>query len=112
MAGEFTAFLKAKTQEGLDRFASQIEGELKAACPVDSGEARRSIHIEKVSETGRFIGGTNLHLFFADQGNAQRRSTIYPKKARALHFKDGTYHAYASTYQGKHFVAAVANRHR
>ena len=96
----------------LDRVSQQIEGELKAECPKRSGEAAASIHIEETGELSRFVGGTNAHLYFADEGNNQRLGTIYPVRAKALRFTDGSFHASASTYEGKHFVRAVADRHR
>ena len=96
----------------LDRVAQVILGELKAECPVRSGEARASIGITRVSDYVRSVGGTNSHLYFADQGNNQRLRTILPVRAQALRFTDGTYHPSASTYSGKHFFRAVANRHR
>lgn len=103
--------------------ADTIEGELKAACPRRSGEARRAIHQEKVSDFVIRIGGVNDHLFFADQGNNQSLSYFGGKRnrlapnftgsgSRALHFKDGSWHTYASTYEGKHFVKKVADMHR
>lgn len=95
----------------LDRVASVIEGELKAACPKRSGEAASSIGIEGGGVIRR-IGGTNDHLFFADQGNNQSMRVIRPVRAKALRFNDGSLHARARTYEGKHFVAEVASRHR
>lgn len=103
--------VKVAITDELDRVSELIEGELKAECPVRSGEARNSIHIEPTGEFERFVGGTNLHLYFADEGNNQSRGTIYPVRAKALRFTDGTFHASASTYEGKHFVKAVASRH-
>ena len=60
--------VRAITLEQMRELAQTIEGELKAECPVKSGEARRSIHIEEIDDTHIFVGGTNEHLFFADQG--------------------------------------------
>ena len=98
--------------EELDRVAEMIEGELKNACPSKTGRARSAIHTEHTGEYERFVGGTDLHLYFADEGNNQRLGTIYPVRARALRFTDGSFHASASTYEGRHFVKAVADRHR
>lgn len=100
--------------------AKRIEGELKAECPVRSGEARRSIHIEKLGDYKYRIGGANLHLYYADQGNGGSseiitstrkydRNGVPPGK---LKFSDGSFHPYARGYDGKHFVKEVANRHR
>ena len=98
--------------QSMDELASTIEGELKAECPKRSGQAVSAIHIERPSEYLRRIGGTDSHLFFADQGNNQRVNVILPVRAKALQFTDGTFHAKAGTYNGKHFVRTVANRHR
>ena len=102
----------AITREQMLELAQTIQGELKAECPVRSGEARGAIHIEEIDEEHIFVGGANSHLFFADQGNNQSMRTIRPVRAKALHFSDGTFHPKASTYKGKHFVKAVADRHR
>lgn len=100
----------ASVVQQMGDIAGVIEGELKGACPVRSGEARDAIHQEQVSEFVIRIGGINDHLYFADQGNGHR--IIYPVKAKALHFSDGSFHNRANPYPGKHFVRAVANRHR
>ena len=99
-------------REQLDDLAAEIESELKAECPKQTGEAASAIHIETPDENTRLIGGTNTHLFFADQGNNQSKRIIYPVRAKALRFTDGSFHGSASTYEGKHFVREVANRHR
>ena len=104
--------VEATIVKKLDEVSQQIEGELKAACPKRSGEAANSIHIQHEGQYARFVGGTNSHLYFADEGNNQRLGTIYPVRAKALRFTDGTFHASASTYEGKHFVKEVADRHR
>ena len=96
----------------LDRVASVIEGELKEECPKRTGQAAASIGISAPNEFTRRIGGVNDHLFFADQGNGQSVKVIRPVRARALRFNDGTFHAKANTYEGKHFVEKVAARHR
>ena len=115
--------VRAITLEQMRELAQTIEGELKAECPVKSGEARRSIHIEEIDDTHIFVGGTNEHLFFADQGNKQKYSYFggrrnpnapnYQRRgSRVLKFSDGSIHTYARTYEGKHFVKEVADRHR
>lgn len=96
----------------LDRVASVIDGELKSECPKRSGRAAGSIGISAPSAVTRRIGGTDLHLFFADQGNNQRLGVIRPVRAQALRFDDGSFHARSRTYEGSHFVREVANRHR
>lgn len=110
-------------KEQMRELAETIEGELKAECPVRSGEAKTSIHIEEIDDEHVFVGGKNEHLFFADQGNAQKYRRFGGKANRrapnyagsgstVLVFNDGSVHPYASTYKGKHFVKEVADRHR
>lgn len=104
--------------------ASQILDELKAECPKDTGHTAERIKImgkgenATVSVGGRGlltnvrIGSTDLSAYYADQGNGGRGRIIRPKEAQALHLKDGSYRAFVHGYNGSHFVARVANRHR
>lgn len=114
--------VRAITKEQMMELAQTIQGELKAACPSDTGAARASIHIEEEGEYRIFVGAhasfppdgndPGTHLYYADQGNGGRGRTIYPTRYKALHLKDGSYRALVHGYEGKHFIAAVANRHR
>lgn len=110
--------------EQMAEIADTIEGELKDACPVRSGEARRAIHTTQLTDTSYRIGGRNLHLYYADQGNDKSGGRIYPK-GKALAFegwgpyagkgknKDGKYVLPSvSAYEGHGFVKEVADRHR
>ena len=113
-------------EKRLDTVAMQIQHELKQACPKRSGEAASSVHIEVVDGFTRRIGSTNLHFYFADQGNRQKYSYFGGKRNKAapnykgngspvLVFEDGSVHPYASTYyhEGRQgFVKRVADRHR
>ena len=104
--------VKTAAMEQMRQIAQKINGELKAECPKRSGQAAGAIHIEQTGEMSYRIGGTDDHLFFADQGNNQSKSVIYPVRAKALRFTDGSFHPQASTYEGHHFVKKVADRHR
>ena len=114
--------VRAITKEEMNRLARIIQDELKAACPVDSGMAVRSIHIEVEDDNHIFVGAHasfppngndgGTHLYYADQGNGGGGRIIYPTRYKALHLKDGSYRAYVHGYSGKHFIRAVANRHR
>lgn len=104
--------VQAIAREQMLGIANTINGELKAECPVQSGEAQASIHVEKTGDTSYRIGAANLHLFFADQGNNQSRAIIYPVKKKALKFTDGSLHGSARTYEGSHFVEKVADKYR
>lgn len=110
----------AVTREEMTRLADTIEVELRAECPRRSGEAARSIHIEPIDDYHIFVGGANLHLYYADQGNGGSgriikstrkydRNGVPPGK---LKFSDGSFHTYAHGYNGSHFVKKVADRHR
>jgi len=101
----------------MDKLAQRIQYELKSACPKRTGEAATSIGISAPSEFTRRIGGVNDHLFFADQGNNQSKSRIYPKNAKALPISGSSgqwiaFRAHVSTYEGSHFVRDVADKHR
>ena len=112
--------VRAITKEGMRELANTIEVELRAECPKRSGEAVRSIRIEEIDENHIFIGGSNLHLYYADQGNGGsgriiRSTRPVDRNGRPpgkLKFSDGSFHTYAHGYTGKHFVRAVADRHR
>ena len=114
--------VRAITREEMRQLAVTIEGELKAECSSDSGAARASIHIEEIDEAHIFVGAHasfppngddgGTHLYYADQGNGGRGRIIRPTSYRALHLKDGSYRASVHGYEGKHFIKAVADRHR
>ena len=111
--------------------ANQILGELKAACPKDSGAAAGSIHI--MGKNGGDVGisaqglitsvriGANvnwgnhedggLHLYYANYGNGGPGRRIWPTRSRALNTKHG-YYGMVHGYNGSHFIEAVASRHR
>ena len=109
------------TRQRMHELAETIEGELKAECPVRTGEARNSIGIQEIDDTHIFVGGENLHLYYADQGNKKgsRGGRIYPK-GKALSFWGsksryvGKHYVVPSVraYDGAHFVREVADRHR
>lgn len=112
--------VRAITKQGMMELADTIEVELRSECPRRSGEAARSIGIEPIDDYHIFVGGSNLHLYYADQGNGGSRRII--KSTRPydrngvppgkLKFSDGTFHTSARGYNGKHFVKMVADRHR
>lgn len=114
----------AITNKAMNTEANQILGELRAECPKDSGKTAASFRImgkgedATVSVGGRGlitnvrIGSTELSALYADQGNGGKGRIIYPTQAQALHLKDGSYRASVHGYEGSHFVAKVASRHR
>ena len=114
--------VRAITKEQMRELAVTIQGELKGACPSDTGAARGSIQIEEEGEDRIFVGAhasfprngddPGTHLYYADQGNDGRSREIYPTRYKALHLKDGSYRGMVHGYDGKHFIKAVADRHR
>lgn len=104
-------------EKRLDTVAMQIQHELKQACPKRSGEAASSVHIEVVDGFTRRIGSTNLHFYFADQGNGsggipksgdRKVMPISGNRGQWIAFRTGPF----KNYEGKHFVKEVADRHR
>lgn len=116
--GKFAELLLTTTEKSLDELAQRINFDLKRACPRRSGQAAQSIHIEKPSRLTRFIGSSDEHLYFADQGNKPGHGgMIYPVNAKALIITDKSgravaFRAHAHTYEGSHFVAKVAAKYR
>lgn len=101
--------------------AERIEGDLKAevAPHSKSGLAVGAIHIEKRSTDNIFIGGTDGtgtgktgtdHLAMLNDGNGTK--IIYPVRAKALRYTDGSLHGRSTPYKGIHFVEKVASRYR
>lgn len=124
LKGIFESFCERE----LDRVALEIEGEMKAVVSehYKSGKALAAIHIEKKDMFTRWIGGTDGtgtgvsgtdHLLLLDQGNGGSGSRIVPKNSRALRLTDGRGNtkAFATSvrgYDGIHFLARIASRHR
>lgn len=99
----------------VDELSHIIEGDMKGIVGKHSrsGAALAAIHIEKMGVFKSFVGGTGgegtLHLYYLNDGNGS--GYIYPKRARALHFSDGSFHGSARTYKGIHFVEEIASRY-
>ena len=119
----FESQVIAICERELDRVAAEIESEMKAkvAEHYKSGDAERAIHIERTGVLTRFIGGTGgegtKHLYYLDQGNGGRGRIIRPTRSKALRLTDGrgNTRAFAKQvhgYDGIHFVAEIASRHR
>lgn len=108
--GNLTRVLEVASKRELERLAGEIEGEMKGIVSGHSrtGVALGSIGIE-MGETSAFVGGKNLHLYYLDEGNGTK--TIYPKRAKALRYSDGTFHGKSRPYKGIHFVKEIAARH-
>lgn len=112
--------LKARVELVIDartkRLAEQILRELRAECPKQSGRSARSFRIEKVGRNYQIVS-RKLSAYYADEGNGGRDRTIYPRRAKALKITNGInrtlgYAKFVHGYDGDHFVARVADRHR
>lgn len=108
--------LETVTKEKLEEVANEIEAEMKAIVAKRSSTGRES-KITNVPEgdMARFVGTTDLGLYYLDQGNGGSGSTIYPRVKRAMAFDwKGQYwvRKQVSGYDGIHFVREVADRHR
>lgn len=112
----FVSQIENAIEKELDRVATVINYELKQACPKRTGEAAASIHIENTGKYSRFVGGTNLHLYFSDEGNG---TGGIPKsgarKPLPISGGNGQWVAFRTSpfrnYPGKHFVKDVAAKH-
>lgn len=115
------ALAKGAIEMQMTDLAERIEADLKAAVAPHSrsGLAVSAIHIEKRSVDNYFIGGTDGtgtgktgtdHLAMLDEGNGTR--IIYPVRAKALKYTDGSFHGRSTPYKGIGFVAKVANKYR
>ena len=103
----------------LEEVANTIQGEMKGVVGSHSrsGLAVGAIHIEGMSESSKFVGGTDGtgkgvtgtdHLAMLNDGNG---GEIIKPKGRALRFRDGSLHGSARPYAGIHFVEEIAGRH-
>lgn len=77
---------------------------------TSTGEAAASIHVEQISDTRYRIGAENSHLYFFEEGNGSR--IIYPVKAKALYYSDGSFHGRSTPYAGRNIKAKVAAKYR
>lgn len=107
-----TGIVKKAVESQMDEIAMTILVELMDACPVRTGKTAESFEIMKYADGLRYIGSTALSAFYADQGNGGRGHIITPISKRALKLKDGSIRKSVHGYDGTHFVAQVASRHR
>lgn len=128
-----TEMLERKMKEELDDVARIIEQEMKSFILNGhdcSGAALKAIHIEKIDEYTRFVGGTDGtgtgktgtdHLKMLNDGNG---TGGIPKEGRprrpmpmtySLTPKSDPFGGYAMkarNYAGTHFIQDIADRHR
>ncbi len=114
---DFVERLNNVVEEKLDELAKTVQIEMQTLV-VNHGTTthrERLITIDKQSEHSRFVGSTDLGLYYLDQGNGGSGATITPrvKKAMAFNWK-GAYWVRTQVhgYDGIHFVRTVADRHR
>lgn len=109
-------------KQKLDRVAREIEAELKEACPKQTGDTAKTIHIVNEGEYTRFIGSDDPRMYYANYGSGATSKFIafVPNgglnRAKRKYAKDATVFShgrkgwYDPSRQG--FVQRVANRHR
>lgn len=99
IAGQVESAFKAEVQSSLKR-------------PAEStGQASGSIHIMPQSETRILVGSSDQHLNFLIKGNGGR--IIYPVRAKALGYRDGSPHGRSTPYKGQpEILTRVANKFR
>ena len=113
--------LDTATEDGLKELESKIYNEMvwEVSGHSRSGKALSAIHIVRESRHQSFVGGTDGtgtgktgtdHLAMLNDGNGFKM--IVPKRAKALRYTDGTFHAWSKPYYGIHFIEEIANRHR
>lgn len=112
--GAFTQVVVEATEAEVNRVVNGIYGDMKGVVSGHSrtGRALGAIHIEG-GGTSYFIGGTGgigtLHLYYLNEGNGGKM--IYPKRAKALRYSDGTLHPRSRPYAGIHFVESIAAKY-
>lgn len=108
-------------QRDFMRLAEDVQADLiRAVSPHSkSGLAVGAIHIEQKGFDSIFVGGTDGtgtgktgtdHLAMLNDGNGSK--IIYPVRAKALQFTDGSFHGRSTPYKGIHFVEKVAAKYR
>lgn len=77
--------LKNEIRRVQSRIAEEIKKDLKAACPVETGELKNSIHIEKQGRNSLIIGSRLPQMYFSNWGNGS--SPIVPKHGKYMWFE-------------------------
>ena len=78
--------LKNEIRRVQSRIAEEIKKDLKAACPVDNGDLRESIHIEKEGKNSLIIGSRLPQMYFTNYGNGGGKP-IKAKHGKYMWFK-------------------------
>lgn len=117
---DLVKYLDQGTLETLEDVTNQIYSEMRGIVGEHSrsGEALASIHVEAPSKYARFIGGTNLHLYFLDEGNGTGGIPKHGKPRAPMPLTYGYkglrpvgYAMHVNNYKGIHFVEWIASRH-
>ena len=112
--GAFVHVVEVAVEKETDRVVKGIFGEMKGVVGghTRSGAAVGAIHIQGGGSKW-FIGGTGgegtKHLYYLNEGNGGHM--IYPKRAKALHYSDGSFHPRSRPYAGIHFVESIASHY-
>lgn len=78
-----------------------------------TGEALGSLGILERTPDYVLIGGRNKHLFWLDEGNAQKGAIIYPKGKKPMYLNGiGIYRWSVRAHKPYRVAKEVADRHR
>lgn len=105
-------------QRDFMNIAEQVQSEFKAEVhrnlkrpEISTGQAEGSIGIMQQSRDVILVGSYDQHLNFLIRGNGH--NTIYPKRKKALKYRDGSLHGRSTPYAGKpQILTTVANKFR
>ena len=87
------------------KIAAIGESTMKGLAPARSGTLRGSIHTEQQGSSTWFVGTDLYYAYYVDQG----RRDVWPIRARALRFEDGSFHAHAGPAKAQNFAKRTAD---
>ena len=114
--------VKTQLRKTMNRIAKEIERDLKAACPVESGELKKDIHREGTGKYSVIIGSRLPQMYFSNYGNGGGKP-IKAKKGKYMWFQskndynlpmqDGYYYAEeVRPYKGTNWMKRIAAKYR
>ena len=87
------------------KIAAIGESTMKGIAPARSGALRGSIHQEQQGSETWFVGTDLYYAYYVDQG----RGDVWPIRARALRFEDGSFHPHARPAKAQNFAKKTAD---
>ena len=106
----------------MNQIAKETLREMKAQCPVESGELKRDLQIRGDGKYSVIVGSALPQMYFSNYGN--KGKPIVPKKGKYMWFqsekkynlpKSDTGYYYAervNPYEGKHWIEKVSENIR